>query len=221
MRSILAASLALISASIAATYADEYSDTKSGYDSFTGLRGSLAFDSSVKAHANLTPPLALKANTGVGGGGSVYWGTRLPYGFKAELELLYRYLPLSNATVNGASASLGGSAKLFAPMANVYWNVPVGADDFHPFVGGGVGYAWNELGVDSVAGTSFPTIRNDDWRLAYNFMAGATIPMGTGARMSAMYRWLHEDIDIACSSGIKCGGGLNSQSVDVGFEFDL
>jgi len=221
MRSIFTATLALICASTVASHADEYSDTKSGFNSFTGLRGSLAFDSSVSAHANLTPPIGLKANAGVGGGGSVYWGTRLPYGFKAELELLYRYLPLSDATISGASTSLGGSAKLFAPMANVYWNVPVGADDFHPFIGGGIGYAWNELGVDSVADNSFPAIHNDDWRFAYNFMAGASIPMGTGTRLSAMYRWLHEDIDLGCPSGIKCGGGLNTQSVDVGFEFDL
>ncbi|MDB5733441.1 MAG: hypothetical protein JWP16_2400 [Alphaproteobacteria bacterium] len=221
MRFILGASLALICASTAASYADEYSDTTSGYNSVAGLRGSLAFASTVSAHDNLTPPNTLKGNTGVGGGGSVYWGTRLPYGFKAELELLYRYLPLSDATINGASGSLGGSAKLFAPMANVYWNVPIGADDFHPFIGGGVGYAWNELGVDKVGGTSFPIIHNDSWRLAYNFMAGASIPMGTGARMTAMYRWLHEDIDIACSLGTKCGGGLNSQSVDVGIEYDL
>lgn len=221
MRSIITLSLALVCVSTAAFAVDEYSDTKSGYDSFTGLRGSLAFDSSLSAHADLAPPVAGKVKAGVGGGGSVYWGTRLPYGLKAELELLYRYLPLTSGTINGYSGTLGGSGKIFAPMANVYWNIPLGDIGFHPFVGGGVGYAWNELGVDEVAGTSLPTVRNDDWRLAYNFMAGASIPMGTGARMTAMYRWLHEDIDISCATGIKCGGGLNSQSVDLGFEYDL
>jgi opacity protein-like surface antigen len=221
MRFVLFASFALMSVSTVAVAADEYSDTKSGYDSFAGLRGSLAFQNSVSAHDNMTPPNSVAAKGGVGGGGSVFWGTRLPYGFKAELELLYQYLPLSRATVNGASASLGGSAKVFAPMANVYWNLPLGDIGFHPFVGGGVGYAWNEIGVDQVVGINIPTVRNDDWRFAYNFMAGASIPMGSSTRMTAMYRWLHEDIDIACATGISCGGGLNSQSVNVGVEYDL
>jgi opacity protein-like surface antigen len=221
MRSILAVSLAFLCATTAVSYADEYSDTKSGFNSFTGLRGSLAFTNSVSVHDNSPPPTNLKIGANVGGGGSVYWGTRLPYGFKAELELLYRYLPLSDATVSGASLPLGGSGKIFAPMANVYWDLPIGADDFHPFIGGGLGYAWNEIGVDQVGTINFPTVRDDNWRLAYNFMAGASVPLGTSTRMTAMYRWLHEDIDIACTAGIKCGGGLTSQSVDLGVEFDL
>ena len=205
----------------ATAFADDYSDGQTGLSGVAGLRGSLAFDSSLHVKAATTPPVALKANAKVGGGGSVYWGLKLPYGFKTEFEVLYRYLPLSSANVNGASASLGGYAQMVAPMVNAYWNVPVGDIGFQPFVGGGLGYAWNEIGVNNIAGVSFPTAHDDNWRFAYNFMAGASLPINDTSRITGMYRWLHEDIGVYCGTVTKCSGNLNSQSIDLGIEMDL
>lgn len=224
MRFIATIALALLSVStVAASAQDTYSDSDSGLSGYTGLRGSLAFQHTISGHDNLTPPTSVKANSNVGGGASVYWGERLPYGFKTELELLYRYASLSDGSVNGVSGKLGGYSEMFAPMVNVYWDFPVSDSlgGIHPFIGGGVGYAWNEVGLNNVAGISFPTVHNDDWRLAYNFMAGTSIPLSDSSRFTIMYRWLHEDIGINCNAGIKCSGNLGSQSIDLGFEMDL
>jgi opacity protein-like surface antigen len=215
--------LLCISGAAASAQPDDFSDSTSGASGMAGLRGSLAFNNTISAHDNLTPQDTVKANSHVGGGGSFYWGTRLPYGFKVELELLFRAASLDKGTVNGTTGELRGYTDMAGPMANAYWYAPVGDNllGLHPFIGGGVGYLWNEAGLDNVAGTSFPTVRDDDWRLAYNVMVGASFALNDNSRMTAMYRWLHEDIGINCNSGIKCSGGFSSPSVDLGLEFDL
>jgi|GEM_PF-2835344 len=187
---------------------------------YAGLRGSLAFDGSIKANANLAPPVNLKTDLNVGGGASVFWGVDLPAGFDAELELMYRYMPLGDGNVNGTSAKLGGYGQMFAPMANVYWTAPV---DFpvKPYVGAGLGYAWNEIGINSIGTTTFQTVHDDNWRFAYNLMAGIVIPASEGSRFTIGYRWLHEDVGINCGTGVSCSGNLNSSSIDVGYVINL
>lgn len=187
---------------------------------YAGLRGSLAFDGSIKANANTTPPVNLKTDLNVGGGASVFWGVDLPAGFDAELELMYRYMPLGDGNVNGTSAKLGGYGQMFAPMANVYWTAPV---DFpvKPYVGAGLGYAWNEIGINSIGTTTFQTVHDDNWRFAYNLMAGIVIPASEGSRFTIGYRWLHEDVGINCGTGVSCSGNLNSSSIDVGYVINL
>ncbi|HVV70756.1 MAG TPA: outer membrane beta-barrel protein [Verrucomicrobiae bacterium] len=185
-----------------------------------GLRGSLAFEGSINAHDNLTPPDSTKVDLNVGGGASAFWGIGLPSGFDAELEMLYRYVPLGDGVVNGASAKLGGYAEMFAPMVNLYWTAPV---DFpvKPYIGGGLGYAWNEVGLNSIGGTAIQAIHDDGWRFAYNAMVGVVIPTNETSRFTIGYRWLHEDIGINCGAGIACSGNMNSQSFDIGMVFDL
>jgi len=187
---------------------------------YAGLRGSLAFDGSIKANANLAPPVNLKTDLNVGGGASVFWGVDLPAGFDAELELMYRYMPLGDGNVNGTSAKLGGYGQMFAPMANVYWTAPV---DFpvKPYVGAGLGYAWNEIGINSIGTTTFQTVHDDNWRFAYNLMAGIVIPASERSRFTIGYRWLHEDVGINCGTGVSCSGNLNSSSIDVGYVINL
>ncbi len=187
---------------------------------YAGLRGSLAFDGTIKANAATVPPTTTKANMSVGGGASVFWGVHLPANFKVELETQYRYMPLSDMTINGASAKLGGYAEMFAPMVNAYWTAPV---DFpiQPIVGGGVGYAWNEVGVNQLGSATFATVHDDNWRFAYNAMAGFNMPLNDTSRVTVMYRWLHEDIAINCGASLACSGTLNNSSIDVGLEMDL
>jgi opacity protein-like surface antigen len=187
---------------------------------YSGLRGSLAFGGSINGKASTTPPTSTKADLDVGGGASVYWGVHLPQSFDVELEMLYRYQPLGDGTVNGTSAKIGGYGQMFAPMVNAYWTAPV---DFpvKPFIGGGLGYAWNEIGIDSIGTTTFSTLHDDNWRFAYNGMVGIVIPTRDTSRFTIGYRWLHEDIGINCGSGITCSGNLNSHSIDVGYTLDL
>lgn len=184
---------------------------------YSGLRGNLAFGGSINAKA---PPDSLKADLDFGGGGSVFWGFHLPDGFDAELELAYRNQQLGNGVVDGTAVKLGGYGQMFAPMANVYWTAPV---DFpvKPFIGGGLGYAWNEIGIDSVNGTSITPVHDDNWRFAYNGMVGIVIPMRATSRVTIGYRWLHENVDVSCTTGVSCSGNLNSHSIDVGYSLDL
>jgi opacity protein-like surface antigen len=186
----------------------------------TGLRGSLAFNGSIDAKANATPPVTAKADLDIGGGASVFYGLSLPSGFDAELELMYRYMPLGDGTVNGVSAKLGGYAQMFAPIANIYWTLPVGFP-VKPYVGGGVGYAWNDAGLNAIGASTFDTIHDQAWHLVYNLMAGIAIPAGNGARYTVGYRWLHEDIGISCGSSVACSGKTNSNSIEVGLVLDL
>lgn len=222
MRIITTTALGLVLAATSALAADGASGET---NSFTGLRGSLAFEGTVNGKDNsTTPPTTVKADAETGGGASVYWGWRLPYGFKTELELLYRYQSLSDLSAAGSSVKLGGYTETFAPMANAYWTAPLG-DAFggvSPFVGGGVGYAWNELGVNNIAGVALPsTAHNDKWRFAYNLMAGLSVPVDNGVRLTGMYRWLHQDIDGDCSTNLFCGGHAATSSIDIGLEIDL
>lgn len=193
-----------------------------GATAYAGLRGSLAFDGTMSGTAATTPPVNLQINTNTGGGGSVYWGWHLPYGLRTELELLYRYQSLSDGSILGVSAKAGGYTESFAPMANLYWDIPVRGIGVQPFIGGGLGYGWNEIGLNNIAGTSFPALHNDSWQLAYNFMAGLSVPISDTARLTGMYRWLHQDIGANCgAAGFSCSAGFEVSSVDIGLEFDL
>lgn len=223
MRIITTTALGLVLAATSALAADDTSYGAPG-SAYTGLRGSLAFEGSINGKDNsTTPPTTIKAGSGTGGGASAYWGWHLPYGFKTELELLYRYQPLSDINVSGSSGTLDGYAQTFAPMANVYWTAPLGDSiPVSPFVGGGVGYAWNELGVTNIAGIALPSTAHDDnWRFAYNLMAGLSVPVDNGVRLTGMYRWLHEDISGDCSTNLFCGGHAATSSIDIGLEIDL
>jgi opacity protein-like surface antigen len=207
--------LALLCASTVSAVAQD-----SDVNWYAGLRGSLAFDGAIKANAATVPPTAAKLNMDVGGGASVFWGIHLPSDFKVELEMLYRYQPLADATINGTSAKLGGYAEMFAPMVNAYWTAPV---DFpiQPIIGGGLGYAWNEIGVNQLGSVTFPTTHDDNWRFAYNAMAGFNMPINENSRVTVMYRWLHEDIAVNCGTSLACSGSLNNSSIDIGLEMDL
>jgi opacity protein-like surface antigen len=217
----LGLTLGLALAATSAAAADGNYDGAPG-STYTGLRGSLAFQGSISGKDDTTtPPTTVKTSAGTGGGASVYWGWHLPYNFKTELELLYRYQPLSEISDPTTSVKIGGYAQTFAPMANVYWTAPLDIG-VSPFVGGGIGYAWNELGVNNIAGVALPvTLHDDNWRLAYNLMAGLSVPVSNGVRLTGMYRWLHEDIGGDCSTNLFCSGHVATSSIDIGIEIEL
>jgi hypothetical protein len=114
MRSALA--FALLHASTAAAAAQDRPTWNAG------LRGSLAFNSSITAKdASMTPPITAKADLSTGGGASVFYGLSLPSGFDAELEFIYRYMPLGDGVVNGVSAKLGAM-----PRCSRRWSMSIG-----------------------------------------------------------------------------------------------
>lgn len=197
----------------------------SGLPYFAGLRGSFAFRNSAGPYTRTTPVNRVKANYDVGGGGSLYYGIRLPFGLRAELEGLYRYQPLRNLTINGAAkAGAHGRAEMAAPMINLLWELPFSdAVPVQPFVGVGAGAAYTLTDIND--GTS-SYLKNDGWNLAYSFMAGANVPLSQSSRFTAMYRWMRvNDIKYGCGTGGILSScyktNLTSQGIDLGLEMDL
>ncbi len=196
------------------------------FPGFAGLRGSLAFATTVSTNVPGTPATALKGKSDLGGGGSLYYGMRLGNGFRVELEGLYLNLPFDSATINGgASVPAHSRARIGAPLVNLMWAIPV---DFpvQPFVGAGIGGAYVS---DFLRGDgTLPFQKASSWQLAYNAMAGFALPLSETSRFTAMYRWLHVDgPDGQCGIGpsngasVPCKANLSSNGVNFGVEMDL
>jgi len=198
----------------------------SGLPYFTGLRGSFAFKDSATVHTAGAPVHAVNAKYDIGGGGSLYYGARLPMGLRVELEGLYRYQPLQNLRVdNVKAAGVHGNAQMAAPMINLLWELPVTDDiPIQPLVGMGAGAAYTSTNVNDGTNTY---LKHKGWNLAYSFMAGANVPLSQSSRFSAMYRWMQvRDVQYGCAAtGAILGGcyktNVNSQGIDLGLEMDL
>jgi opacity protein-like surface antigen len=220
---MLLAAASIASAQDASPWNAPYRDAWSGLASsgYMGVRGSLVFSSDIGAHIDVPPPNSAKISLHTGGGGSLFAGLRLKDGFRIELEGLYRSMKLSDIAIANASVKLDGDGEMFAPMANLYWDLPVYNFPIRPYIGGGVGYAWNQVGLNGVGGTAITPLHNDSWRFAYNALAGVAVPFRRNARFTLGYRWLHEDIGIDCAIvSAHCSGQLNSHSIDIGIEID-
>jgi opacity protein-like surface antigen len=212
--------------SVAPPGADPMSSHGSGLPYFTGLRGSFAFQNNASTFTPGATPSRVQAKYNAGGGGSIYYGARLPLGLRVELEGLYRYQPLHNVSVNGApQAGATGSAQYAAPMVNLLWELPVTDElPIQPFVGVGAGAAYTETNVNDGTNTF---LKNNNWNLAWGFMAGANVPLSQSSRLSAMYRFMQvRDVKYGCAaSGAVLANclktNLNSQGVDLGLEMDL
>jgi opacity protein-like surface antigen len=200
-------------------------DGDSGLSSFAGLRGSLAFSSGANSHVPTAPPTSLRASYNTGGGGSVYIGTRLPYGLRLEAEALYRDLPLQTATLGGTVTPAHGYASIAAPMANLFWDLPVPDFPFRPFIGAGIGAAYTSSDLrDPTNANTYLT--SHKWAPAYQFMGGAEVPLSQSSRFTAMYRWLQIDgtpdsCGVSGAATMACRSNLNTQSIDLGLEMDL
>jgi opacity protein-like surface antigen len=207
--------------------ADSYQTPPPADDSFqrhtAGLRGSLAFKGSATTPVPSVPTTRTTSHA-IGGGGSLYFGQRLPLNLTVELEGLYRYLPINQVSLGGAGTGGSGNVQVGAPMLNLMWNMPV--DDFwlKPFVGMGVGAAF--VSSDIRDGSGARVLRKDKWSLAYDFMAGANLPLTDSSRFTMMYRWLKlNDLGYRCAANAgfsnPCRTDMDNSSVDLGLEMDL
>lgn len=200
-------------------------DGDSGLPSFAGLRGSLAFSSDVHVNVPTATPTSLNASRENGGGGSIYFGKRLPLGFRVELEGLYRTQQLDNLSLGGTAAPATGYTSIAAPMVNLFWDFPVPDFPLRPFVGAGIGGAYTATSLHDV-GRNDSYLQNEDWHLAYQFMGGVEIPLSQSSRFTAMYRWMRvNDIGFKCgtagAAAYACNSQLTSQSADLGLEMDM
>lgn len=192
---------------------------------YVGLRGSYAFNgNNLTTYTPTSPSAALHGSLGSGGGGSLYFGTRLPLNLRLEVEALYRTQSLSNASLAGVPFSASGRQYYAAPMMNLLWDLPMPADSLlQPFVGMGAGAAYTDTAFNDGAGN---TLKSSKWNLAYSFIAGLAMPLSDSSRVTAMYRWMQvRDADFRCSAGGFAGRcldtNLNSSAVDIGYEMDL
>ena len=172
------------------------------------------------------PPSGLRASFDNGGGGSVYVGTRLPEGFRVELEALYRYLPVHSVNVGNTSTDsvAGGHAQMGAPMVNLLFELPVPDFPLRPFFGAGIGGAY--IAADAADNGGNDYLRTSNWNFAYQFMGGAEIPLSQSSRFTAMYRWLQVgDVNSKCgvsgAASYACKARFNTQSLDLGLEMDM
>ena len=111
------------------------------------------------------------------------------------------------------------------PMGNLIWDLPLGDFPIQPFIGGGGGMAYTHTRLqDPTGGNVYLT--NSDWHFAWQGMAGVTVPVAPGARLSAMYRYMRmANVVGKCGIGgaptLACKGDNTDQSIDLGLEIAL
>lgn len=207
-------------------YPGDPAETDTG--GYVALRGSLTFDGKGAAVSVPTGsgPVALRPSHAIGGGGAVAVGATLPYGFRVELEGLYRNRPVKSVDVGGTAVPGGGYVQTAAPMANLIWAPKFDGMPIRPMIGGGVGMAYDQSRVNDWAGGNI-YLRNAGWHFAYQGMAGLDVPVAPGASITAQYRWMHTDnVTARCGTGgaptLTCRKiGFDDQGVDLGLKLDL
>ena len=117
--------------------------------------------------------------------GSVGYG--LGNGFRFELEGNYREAPLP-AISNAEVSSNSGNLHTYGVMANVLYDLDIGVPWLFPYLGGGVGYAWDQFLADPrVHHCRFPGDRRDvstqtEGSFAFQAIGGLSFPHATAAR---------------------------------------
>ena len=133
----------------------------------------------------------LEPSGGVVALGSV--GYALGNGFRFELEGNYRHAQLGRTA---STFDSGGSAPIYGAMANVLFDIDVGAPWIYPYIGGGVGYAWTHLSANAaVAPAGLPPlgghIDQTQGNFAFQAIGGLSfpIPRVPGLSLTAEYRF--------------------------------
>jgi opacity protein-like surface antigen len=152
-------------------------------------------------------------------------------GLRGEVELAYRHSkfgrataaaaatatpPTDTATFSGvtftttlaplASASASGELRTFTLMANAWYDFDMGSN-FTPYIGGGVGYADNELKHGLLADGSGGDFA---WQLG----AGVNYKIGDKTSIGLGYRYLDAG-DIEVTLGSRLGGTSPVVSYDI------
>jgi len=149
----------------------------------------------------------------VGGGIGYYFTPR----FRGDITVDY----LADTEIEGenldATAPVGGGKRTFdlhstVALANLYYDFNMHGK-FSPYVGVGLGVAYNETGAGNAAGTTYARGLTgaidgaSETNFAWALMAGASYQITTGFRLDASYRYL--DLGSAQS------GAINDTTVDV------
>jgi opacity protein-like surface antigen len=137
-------------------------------------------------------------------GGNI--GYSLDEGMRVEGEFTYRNNKINCVRCAGQkNKHLHTHLSTYSLMANGYYDFNCGLFDIKPYVGGGIGYAWNETRAQ---------VRNihvvgKDKGFAWQAMAGASYNLYCNVKVNAEYRFF------------KTLKHINDQAVIVGLELAL
>ena len=120
-------------------------------------------------------------------------GYALGNGFRFEIEGNYRWAGLNR---EASAASTSGSVQTYGAMANVLFDIDVGAPWIYPYIGGGAGYAWTNFNRTTVfTPAAFPALGShfDQTQGGFAFQAigGLSFPMPRvpGLSLTTEYRF--------------------------------
>ena len=153
--------------------------------------------------------IQLRRDDGFAGLGSA--GYAFGNGFRLELEGSYRQNGLNGLTGTSSPASATGTIQNYGLMGNLLFDMDIGKPWLYPYLGGGVGYAWDRLSSARLneSGTSFSS-SNTAGGFAYQAIAGLSFPVSgvPGLSVTAEYRY-HSVVGDETFHGTTPSGAAN------------
>jgi hypothetical protein len=164
---------------------------------FHGVYVNLGVGYDVAPDVDATPPssfagsnIQLQRNGGFTGLGS--FGYAFGNGFRLELEGSYRQSGLNGLGGTTAPTYASGNIDSYGVMGNVLFDMDIGKPWLYPYLGAGVGYAWDQLSSArlSQSGTSF-SASDTSGGFAWQAIAGLSFPVSgvPGLSITAEYRY--------------------------------
>lgn len=167
-----------------------------------------------------------------GGVGVGYvWGPHFRTDFTVDIHSIMQANYTGSAVYGaGNTVTVTDKTRFFSTilLANAYYDIRTGTP-FTPYVGGGVGFAVDQLtrnstSVDSVTGTTTVGDRTTRLKFAGAAMAGINWELSSFTSIDVNYRFLYiggTDIDLVIN-GINSGvevGGISEHQIRAGFRF--
>lgn len=133
-------------------------------------------------------------------------------GLRGEAELSYRENDIDThnvAALGGDQPGSTGEASTMAIMLNALHDFETGTR-FRPYLGGGVGFAWNDL--DNYGIRAVPNVLDDDDSgFAWQLIAGVGYDLTDNVVIAADYRYFSTNADVTSSAAT----GSQSNDVDL------
>ena len=142
-------------------------------------------------------------------------------GLRAEMELGYRAVDMDNYTIDGGpSLSIGGDISTLSLMLNGYYVLDQW-EKMKPYIGGGIGFARQEVTVRIEAEAEAGEGKDDDTVLGYQAMVGIGYSLSENTEVRLGYRYFAtEDIGFDDDDD---GTGLNlsyqTHNIEAGLLF--
>jgi OOP family OmpA-OmpF porin len=136
--------------------------------------------------------------------------------FRFEGELVWRENDIDSLRTAGVLVpGGGGSASSLALMLNAYYDFEFGSP-LVPYIGAGIGWAWQKL--DGISGTGLGfTVDDEDSRLAYQLIAGVSWWLNPALALTLDYRYFGtEDPHFGTSLGSRFSTEYRTHNVSLG-----